>query len=293
MQKRIKTLIVLLLILFIVYDIMCWIAKRVPDHAYFNPDKFLVIAHRGGRSLGPESTLYTFRKAFELGVDVLEMDVRSTADGHLIILHDDRVDRTTNATGLVENFTLAELKKLDAAYHWSPDNGRTLPLRNKGIKVLTLTEVFSAFPLTKMILEIKDNRPNTIRSLCSLIRNHQMTEKVMVAAFDADSLKVFRSLCPQVATSAGASEAMLFYGLQKVYLEAAYSPEAQALQVPATFRDLQIVNSRFIEAAHTRNLRVHVWTVNEVDSMKRLLHLGVDGIMTDHPQRLLELLKKP
>ena len=119
-----------------------------------------------------------------------------------------------------------------------------------------------------------------------------MAKKVMVASFDADSLKEFRSLCPQVATSAGASEAMLFYGLQKVYLEAAYSPNAQALQVPATFRNLRVVNRRFIEAAHARNMRVQVWSVNDVKVMQRLLELGVDGIMTDYPQRLLELLKK-
>ncbi|MGD9139628.1 MAG: glycerophosphodiester phosphodiesterase [Desulfobacterales bacterium] len=292
LPKRIKTLLVLLLILLIVYDLLCWIAKPVSDHAYFYPDKFLVIAHRGGRGLGPEGTLYTFRKAVELGVDVLEMDVRSTVDGHLVVLHDETVTRTTNAAGRVENYTLAELKKLDAAYHWSPDNDRTLALRNKGIKIPTLTEVFSTFPQTKMILEIKDYRSKPIHSLCRLIRNHHMTEKVMVASFDADSLGEFRSLCPQVATSAGVTEAILFYGLQKVHLEAAYSPEAQALQVPEAFRDLRVVTARFIEAAHARNMRVQVWTVNEVDSMKRLLHLGVDGIMTDHPQRLLELLRK-
>ena len=114
----------------------------------------------------------------------------------------------------------------------------------------------------------------------------------MVASFDADSLKEFRSLCPQVATSAGASEAILFYGLQKLYLEAAYWPNAQALQVPETFRDLQIVNKRFIEAAHARNMRVQVWLVNDVTSMQRLLELGVDGIMTDYPQRLIEVLRK-
>ena len=292
MKKRIKTLIVLLLILFIVYDILCWIAKPVPNHPYFNPDKFLVIAHRGGRSLGPESTLYTFRKAVELGVDVLEMDVRSTADGQLIVLHDETVARTTNAAGLVENYTIAELKKLDAAYRWSPDNGRTLPLRNKGITIPTLAEVFAAFPETKMVLEIKNTRSGTINSLCRLIGEYQMTEKVMLASFNADSLKAFRSLCPQVATSVGTSEALLFYGLQMAYLEATYSPAAQALQVPEAFRDLQIVTRKFIEAAHARNLRVHVWTVNEVNAMQRLLDLGVDGIMTDHPQRLLELLRK-
>jgi glycerophosphoryl diester phosphodiesterase len=95
-----------------------------------------------------------------------------------------------------------------------------------------------------------------------------------------------------VATSAGASEARLFYGLQKVYLEAAYSPDAQVLQVPEALGDLRIVDKRFIDAAHARNMRVQVWLVNDVRSMQRLLELGVDGIMTDYPQRLMEVLKK-
>jgi glycerophosphoryl diester phosphodiesterase len=292
LQKRFQTLLILVLIFLIAFEVLCLFATPVSDHPYFYPDKFLVIAHRGGRSLGPESTLYTYRKAVKLGVDVLEMDVRSTRDGQLIILHDETVARTTNATGPVENYSLVDLKKLDAAHRWSPDNGQTFPQRNKGIKIPTLDEVFNAFPQTRINLEIKDARSSTIESLCRLVRDHQMTEKVMVASFDADSLKEFRSLCPQVATSAGASEVMLFYGLQKVYLEAAYSPDAQALQVPETFRDLRVVNRRFIEAAHARNMGVQVWTVNDIDSMKRLLKLGVDGIMTDYPQRLLELLKK-
>jgi glycerophosphoryl diester phosphodiesterase len=292
LQKRIKTLLCLLLIVFIAYAIFRLLARPIPDHPYFIPDKFLVIAHRGGPSLGPESTLYTFRNAVKLGVDVLEMDVRSTRDGQLIILHDDTVSRTTNATGPVQNYTLVELKKLDAAHRWSPDNGQTFPLRNKGVKIPTLSEVLKAFPQTKLNLEIKDSRSSTIQSLCRLIRDHQMTNNVVVASFDTDSLKEFRRLCPQVATSAGASEVLLFFGLQKVYLEAAYSPDAQALQIPETFRDLRIVNKRFIDAAHARNLRVQVWSVNDAEAMQRLLKLGVDGIMTGHPQRLLDLLKK-
>jgi glycerophosphoryl diester phosphodiesterase len=291
LPKFVKTLLVLLLIIFIAYATLRLIAKPIPDHPYFIPDKFLVIAHRGGPSLGPENTLYTFRNAVKLGVDVLEMDVRSTKNGQLIILHDDTVDRTTNATGPVLNYTLIELKKLDAAHRWSPDKGQTFPLRNKGVKIPTLAEVFDAFPQTKMNLEIKDTRSSTIQSLCRLIRDHQMTNKVVVASFDTDSLKKFRRLCPQVATSAGASEARLFFGLQKTYLEAVYSPDAQVLQVPETLGDLRIVNKRFIDAAHARNMRVQVWLVNDVRSMQRLLELGVDGIMTDYPQRLMEVLK--
>ena len=289
---RIRTLLVLLLIILIAYAILRLLAKPIPDHPYFIPDKFLVIAHRGGPSLGPESTLYTFRKAVKLGVDVLEMDVRSTRDGQLIILHDDTVSRTTNATGPAQNYTLVDLKKLDAAHRWSPDNGQTFPLRNKGVQIPTLSEVFEAFPQTKLNLEIKEARSSTIQSLCRLIRDHQMTSNVVVASFDTDSLKEFRRLCPQVATSAGASEARLFFGLQKAYLEAAYSPDAQVLQVPEALGDLRIVDKRFIDAAHARNMRVQVWLVNDVRSMQRLLELGVDGIMTDYPQRLMEVLKK-
>ena len=292
LPMRIRTLLVLLLIILIAYAILRLLAKPIPDHPYFIPDKFLVIAHRGGPSLGPESTLYTFRKAVKLGVDVLEMDVRSTRDGQLIILHDDTVSRTTNATGPAQNYTLVDLKKLDAAHRWSPDNGQTFPLRNKGVQIPTLSEVFEAFPQTKLNLEIKEARSSTIQSLCRLIRDHQMTSNVVVASFDTDSLKEFRRLCPQVATSAGASEARLFFGLQKAYLEAAYSPDAQVLQVPEALGDLRIVDKRFIDAAHARNMRVQVWLVNDVRSMQRLLELGVDGIMTDYPQRLMELLKK-
>jgi glycerophosphoryl diester phosphodiesterase len=277
---------------FITGTILFLSAKPAPDHPFFNPDRFLVIAHRGGRRLGPENTLYTFQRAVDLGVDVLEMDVHGTKDGHLVILHDDTLDRTTEATGAVADKTLAEIKKLDAAFRWSEDNGCTYPLRHQTVKIPTLKEVFRAFPDTRMNLEIKDSRPQVSFALCRLIRDCHMSEKVMVASFDADRLKKFRSLCPEVATSAGTSETTVFYLLQRVHLESVYSPNAQALQVPEKYRATQVVGQRFLEAAHARNMRVHVWTVNDADSMEQLLKLGVDGIMTDDPQRLLEISER-
>jgi glycerophosphoryl diester phosphodiesterase len=290
--KPIRILLGIFVLFFILYEVKCLLSEPVPDHPYFNPDGFLVIAHRGGRSLGPESTLYTFQRAVDIGVDVLEIDVQSTKDGHLVILHDGTLDRTTNATGEVNNYTLAELKKFDAAYRWSPKNGRAYPLQNKQVKIPTLVEVFETFPETRLNIEIKESQPDVIPSLCHLIRDYHMTKKVMVASFDAGALKRFRAMCPEVATSAGSTEAILFYSLQKMHMEASYSPDARALQVPEYFVGLQVVNRRFLEAAHARNMRVHVWTVNDIDSMKRLLKLGVDGIMTDYPDRLLELKKK-
>jgi glycerophosphoryl diester phosphodiesterase len=119
-----------------------------------------------------------------------------------------------------------------------------------------------------------------------------MPEKVMGACFDAGKLGEFRSVCPEVATSTGASEAVVFYWLQMARLESAYSPSAQALQIPEVYRENQVATPRFLDAAHGRNMRVHVWTVNDRESMQRLIELGVDGIMTDYPERLVKILNE-
>jgi len=290
LPKFIKALLGLFLIVGIIFGILYALARPIPDHSYFKPNKFLVMAHRGGRSLGPENTIYTFKRAVELGADVLEMDLQSSSDGALVILHDREVDRTTNGKGTAESFTLSELKKLDAGFHWSPDNSRSFPQRNKGVTIPTLPEVFKAFPDTRINIEIKSSQVNTVQDLCRTIRDHGMSEKVMIACFDAGKLGEFRSICPEVATSAGASEAAMFYWLQWARLESAYSPSAQALQIPEAYGDYRIATRRFIEGAHARNMRVHVWTVNDIESMQRLIDLGVDGIMTDYPDRLVKIL---
>ena len=290
--KIIRALSGLVLIGLIIYGIFHVLARPIADHPYFAPDEFLVIAHRGGRSLGPENTVYTFKRAVDLGVDVLEMDLQTTSDGALVIMHDREVDRTTDSTGPVHNFTLAEIQKLDAAYRWSPENSNSYPLRNKGISIPTLTEVFKAFPDIRMNIEIKNSQVNTIQDLCRTIRVNGMSEKVLVACFDAGKLGEFRSVCPEVATSSGASEAVIFYWLQWAQMESAYSPSAQALQIPEAYGDRMIVTPGLLEAARARNMQVHVWTVNDMGSMKRLVDLGVDGIMTDYPERLLKVINR-
>ena len=293
MRKRIlKYFIGLALVLAGIYALLYFLAEPIADHKYFNPDGFMVIAHRGGRSLGPESTLFTFQRAADLGVDVLEIDIHSTKDGNLVVIHDDTVNRTTDGKGAVINFTLAELKKLDAGYRWSPDSGRTYPMRGKGLTIPSLAEVFAAFPKMRINIEIKEPAPEVTAVLCDLIREHQKIDHVMIASFDASQLKRFRSQCPQVATSVGTREAVLFYGLQWAYLDNIYSPPAHAVQVPNRYGSTQIVTPRFLKAAHARNMRVHVWTVNDTAQMRQLINLGVDGIMTDYPEKLLRLLKR-
>lgn len=263
-------------------------------HPYFNQDhgRALVIAHRGGSGLWPENTLYAFSRAVTMGVDVLETDMRSTADGALVLIHDSTVNRTTNGKGPVVSYTLPELQALDAGYHWS-SNGQTFPFRGRGLTVPTLEEVFSAFPDMRMNIDIKQTEPSIVAPFCKMIRHFNMVNKVMVASFRQKNLREFRRQCPEVATSASRPEALLFFALHLAQLGAVLSLDAHALQVPEIYAGLHLLTPRFIDAAHMRNLKVHAWTVNEASDMQRLLNLELDGIVTDYPDKLIEVLANP
>ena len=264
----------------------------VPEHNYFKGDagRPLAIAHRGGAGLWPENTLYAFERAAALGVDVIETDVRATADGELVIFHDEGVGRTTDGAGRVGSLTLAELKRLDAAYRFSTDGGRTFPLRGQGVNVPTLREVFEALPRMRFNIEPKQAVPSIVAPLCRMIREQGMTERVLVASFSGGILAEFRRECPEVATSAATGEVASFLALESAGLAASYSPPMQALQVPERAGAVRVLTRDFVEAAHDRGLRVHAWTVDAEGDMRRLLETGVDGIMTDYPDRLLKVL---
>lgn len=252
----------------------------------------LVIAHQGGDGLRPGNTLAAFENAVRLRVDMLEMDVQSTADGALVLMHDSTVDRTTDGSGPVAGFSLAELQQLDAAYDWSPDGGQSHPFRATDVRVPALQEVLAAFPEMRMIIEIKQEAPALGMPLCTLLAAHNMQQKVLVAAFSAVAIADFRKACPQVATAASQREVATFYLLNLVFVGAAYSPPFSALQVPEQRSGLQLITPSFTGTAHLKQLHVHVWTLNETDDMRRMMDAGVDGIITDYPDRLLALLNR-
>ena len=290
-KKILKYIFGLILVLGAIYVVLAVLAKPIPDHPFFDPDdEVLVIAHRGGRRLWPENTLYAYQKAAGLGVDVLEMDVHSTQDGVLVMMHDETVDRTTDGSGTIQEYSLAALQALDAGYQWTDDEGVTYPYRGQGIVVPTMAEVFTALPDIRMNIEIKQSEPSIVEPFCAMIRDHGMSELVLVASFDQDTIQAFREACPEVATTAGENEVYLLYGLSFVYLGNLYSPRAEAVQVPEQRGSIYVMIPRFVRAAHGGNMDVHVWTINEVDDMHRMLDSGVDGIITDYPDRLLDLL---
>jgi glycerophosphoryl diester phosphodiesterase len=251
----------------------------------------LVMAHQGGEELWPSNTMFALERAVALGVDVLEMDLHVTADGALVLIHDETVDRTTDGMGVVEQMTLAEVKALDAGHYWTDDDGQTFPFRGQGITIATLEEVFQAFPAMPMNIEIKlvENVP-VVEPFCQMIRQYGMQDKVLVASFHQDALDQFRATCPEVSTSTTQNEVINFFARHFVGLAASYSPVAQAVQVPEYRSGIHILTPRFIKDAHSRGMDVHVWTVNDAEDMQRMIDLGVDGIITDRPDILLELL---
>ncbi len=267
-------------------------SRPAPAHPYYATasDRPLVIAHQGGDGVWPGESMLAYQNSVELGVDVLEMDIHITKDGTLILMHDETVDRTTDGTGEIESMTLADLKKLDAAYDWSPDEGQTFPYRGQGIQIVTLEEIFQAFPEMRMTIEIKKTNASMTKPFCDLIRAYNMQDKVLVASFYDERLKEFRTECPEVATSSAKNETTVFVLLTKVFLGGFYSPPFYSLQVPEESGGITVMTESFVRAAHARNLAVEPWTINDEETMRKLIAWGVDGIITDRPDIMMEVL---
>lgn len=268
-----------------------------PEHPFFARagggagGRVLAIAHRGGGGLGPEATLDLFRRVAALGVDVLEMDVRPTADGALVVFHDRRVDRATDGRGPVDSLSLAQLRDLDAGFQWSADGGATHPWRGRGLRIPTLDEVLEAFPERRLLLELKAPDTGAARQVCGALRARGCEGDAIVASFHGGALDAFRQACPSTATSASWGEACAFWLLQRLRLDALYRPPFAALQVPERFGPFAVVDRGFVERARRHGIPVQVWTIDREEEMARFIDLGVNGIVTDRPDLLLALLR--
>lgn len=237
--------------------------------------------------------MYAFDKAVEIGADVLEMDAHITKDSEIVFMHDESVDRTTDGTGLIEDLTLAEIKQLDAAYKWTSDEGQTFPFRGQGIQVPTLNELFEKYPEMRYVIEIKLTKNPLDKPFCNLIRIYNMQDKVIVASFHDEAMRMFRETCPEVATSASRTEVRNFVLLGKVFLSGFVVPRYQSIQPPydpSESLGIPIMTERFLREAHAKNIRVEPWTVNDPELMRQYIEWGVDGIITDRPDLMVAIL---
>lgn len=270
-------------------------AKPAPPSALSLPRKEgpLVIAHGNdmGGGLYPGNTLLYLQKMAELGVDAVELDLCLSADGHLVLMHDTHVDRTTDGSGAIAEMPLAELRRLNVAYNWSRD-GENYPYRRQPLRIATIDEVFAALPETPVIIELKNNDAKAARALCDSIRRFGRQDRVIVSSFHQRVIGEFRRLCPEVATGAAVADALLFYVAQLLHLERLLRPRYQTMQLPMRYYGIRVFSSRFLRAAGERKLHLSVWTVNDTADMQHYIDLGVDGIVTDRPDILRSLLRE-
>jgi glycerophosphoryl diester phosphodiesterase len=263
------------------------------DNVHSKP---LVIAHQGGKLLAPGNTITAFQHAEDLGVDVIEMDIHITKDGHLVTIHDPTVDATTDGKGLVADYTLKELQRLDAGYAFQDADGE-YPYRGEGVYIPALEEVFQRFPNMKMNIEIKDDNPRErldeiTEKLMNLIEEYDMENNVLIASFDQSIIDRFKKQSKgRVAVQGGTEEVKKFVILHKLFMRNLYQPKVHSFQLPLQKDEVDLTDPRFIKGAHRLNIPLHYWTVNDQHTMKLLIKAGADGIITDRPDLLLQLLE--
>jgi glycerophosphoryl diester phosphodiesterase len=245
---------------------------RKPTHPFLVHDGPIAFAHRGGAGDWPENSLEAFSSAVELGYRYVETDAHVTSDGVIIAFHDDHLDRVTDRVGLISELTWAEVSHA----------------RIDGIAPTLLEDLFTTWPNLRINIDAKHDE--VVEPLASLLSRTQTLDRVCIGSFSDRRLDHFRSLFgAEVCTSMGpkgvARLRAASFGLGRKV------PEGNCLQVPTHAGKVPLVDSRFIRKAHRAGLPVHVWTIDDVEEMHRLLDLGVDGIMTDRPAVLRAVLE--
>jgi len=226
----------------------------------------LKIGHRGAMGYAPENTLASFAKALELGVDGIELDVHLCKSGELVVIHDRRVNRTTNGKGAVIDMTLAELKKLDAG---------------KGQRIPTLSEVLD-FVNRRAIIDIELKAEGISKSVAEVVRKYIQefgwkNDLFMISSFDHHELMRCHGMIPEVPFGPLIAAKPLNYALF-----------AQSMKADTIMPLYEFLNDEFVKDAHQRGLKVMTWTVNRPEDIKKMLNIGVDGIISNYPDRLSE-----
>ncbi|MGH2830429.1 MAG: glycerophosphodiester phosphodiesterase [Actinomycetota bacterium] len=281
-----------------------WLGRRV-----------LHIAHQGGENEYPSNTMYAYRSSVELfDTDVVELDVHATADGQIVAIHDATVDRTTNGTGRIDQMTLAQVQALDAAYWFVPGygtthsrppseyiyrgvaTGQTAPppgFTVADFRIPTLHEVLQRYPDRFINIEIKATVPDTTPyedKLAALLREFGRDDDVIVVSFLDHAVELFKVWAPEIHTATATVETAAFYATAYDALPGAPNPRYVAMQVPMVFEGITVLTEDFVANAHANGLAVHAWTIDDPDDMCDLIAMGVDGIMTNEPSDLRDIL---
>lgn len=258
-------------------------------------EKPWIIAHGGAKQLFPENTMVAFRGSADIGVDALEMDVTMTKDEVLVTHHDLTIDRMSNGTGSVVDFTYEELLQFNFAHTFEDIDGNN-PYTNDTIVPAKLEDVFTEFQGYQFMVELKDRDENGKRAaklLKDMIERFQLQNKIVVVAFSEATLSYFYEITNGeilIGTSEEETKDFVFTGLSA--MEFLYRPEASVVAIPTENSGINLASKRVINSAHRRNMAVHYWTINDKATMKDLIELGADGLITDRPDLMQEVLEE-
>ena len=255
-------------------------------HPLLDLATYPIIAHRGASGERPENTMVSFERAVELGADALEFDVRMTADGEVVVMHDPTLDRTTDFSGPARIRKLAELRAADAGFHFTPDRGATYPFRGRAVRVPTLGEVLERFPSTPILLELKEVAGQ--EKVRELVLHHGADARCVIASEHYDALEAFRG--GRFRLAASGREIFRFWRAS-VFGKAPPPVDYHVLSVPRRHRLLPVVTRRFLAKARRMGIPVHVWTINDPRMARTLWRKGVNGIITNWPERIQRRLR--
>jgi glycerophosphoryl diester phosphodiesterase len=257
----------------------------LPKHQLLEPG-FRTIAYRGGGGELPENTLEAIANAAQSSGVVVELDVRRTADGELVAMHDELVERTTDGAGAVSALSYSALAKLNAGHNF--ERKGQFPYRHAGLRVPKVADILAAFPNQQLVLDVHSDHPEIAAEIVRLVRQQRAAERVVIASEISRVVHAIRRAEPRWLYGGTAGELLSRVLLERVRLDGLAPRTGGILMIPESHKGLQVLSPRFLERAHARGERVWVWVVESIEDLHRLRNLGVDGVFTPTPSAFIE-----
>jgi len=276
------SIILLLLYIIFILNLLQFIKakffpEKTPDYGYFKlVNQPINIGHRGASGHFPENTSLSFDQALKMGAKGLEFDLRITSDNKVLVFHDEDTLRMVGEKFQINETEYEQIKKLTI-------------LDTEEEKIPLFREVLNNFSDVPMVIEIKDTGQNVVENVAEVIKETESENQILLGSFHETTINEIRKALPGVPTAACEREAFLFYILAHFGLAGFVNWKFDAFTIPTRHKNLPVLTPPFIAAAKSKGIGLYIWTINNKKTMKRLIKLGVDGIMTDYPDKLKDI----
>lgn len=247
--------------------------------SYLQEGRFAFVAHRGGSDEGPENTIEAFENTLRINPhSYFELDIRETKDKQIVVFHDPTIERVTNGTGKISNLTYAELLKFDVVKG------------SQKAKIPLLRNVLNRFPTSRISVELKESGYE--EAAIKIIHECNAQDRVVLASFSKKALSNARRLAPGLCSGFASTEVPLMLLAANMGLSLLAPKKGNVFQIPLEKNGVAVYSKRFLQLAHKLKKHVHIWTINDEATMRRLVLDGVDGIITDSPRVLYKVLRE-